>query len=387
MRDSRLTTILGFPNATLGFLIADLPFIAALLCFYTALMYSFYLISYIVPANPSPARSRISQQDKEMARLPPSLMTHISKYKLFMRRASHNRCRRDNELRQDVQESDTSVEKLKAASDDLTQKNEILRKRNEELQQMNAEALEANSKVLNVNVVLTATLEEFEEDCRKVCELNTALFGTNNDLKALIQNLIAKTPELQALSNMLGTGNGSGPSSAPSEVAGPHSGTGAEAGTSTGKAKASVDGDSKANDGKPASPTDLPQNPGKEEGDAPPSKDEGGTGKEEGDAPPSTDKEPSTGDMANSSPGKEEGHAGPSTAQPPDTNAGRASDALPDGQSVTGSVEDSTTGGEQAAKKRRRKKRGGQHVRAAKEAAWARANAGETTETNEGDAE
>ena len=343
-------------------------------------MYSFYLISYIVPANPSPARSRISQQDIEMARLPPSLMTHISKYKLFMRRASHNRSRRDNELRQDVQESDTSVEKLKAASDDLTQKNEILRKRNEELQQWNAEALEANSKVLNVNVVLTATLEEFEEDCRKVCELNTALFDTNNDLKTLIQQLIAMTPELQALSDTLGIGNGSGPSSAPSEVAGPHSGTGAEAGTSTGQAKASVDGDSKANDGKPASPVDRPQDPGKEEGDAPPSKgEESAPGKEEGDAPPS----------------EEEGHAGPSTAPPPDTNAGRASDALPDGESVTGSVEDSTTGGEQAAKKRRRKKRGGQHVRAAKEAAWARANAeaakggdeGETTETNEGDAE
>ncbi|KAL8785958.1 MAG: hypothetical protein Q9195_008422 [Heterodermia aff. obscurata] len=351
-----------------GFLIADLPFIVTPLCFLSACFYGIYRLNNI--------KRPIDFSDEAKA---------------------EKALQRNLQLDQKITDLETKVQELKTSGEELGKENADLKTRLEKSSQINKGLAAINDDTLAKNEKLDAEnnekadqiaklgvlLDRYEEHTGKICKQNEKIQDKNSDLTEEVKELRLKNARLEVekiiwQSSLADSESG--------DEASPQSRTGAEAGPSTDKAKSNVNGDSKkpeANDGKAAPPTDQPQ-----------------SAKAADDSnPPPIDKQSSAGRIEGDASDKEEGQAGPSTPQTPATNAGEDSEAFPDGESTAEPNENDTADG-QAEKKRRRKKRGGMKVRAAKEAAWARANGigatgdeakkadgGEATEADEGDAE
>ena len=362
--------------------------------------------------------SSISKQDLALAMLPRSLSTHISKHKLFLKRISRYHRKRSSKpnlpttkvpcLSRFIEEEHTQPLEEKAVSNQLLELKSLLdnhspqeiRKavRNysavidvldealdkaEETSGINKELDKCNTDLLATNAKFGLEIMDLKALITKLGGMNTATSEPDTNIRELNKMLMADIGKLRITNRaqkatitklqkkcgvttqnkQVASDNGGEPASDLGDEASPRRGAGAEAEASTDSGERTVDGVSTSpSTGQPEEINAV-----------------GSSGS------PSPDKEASTGRIEGGAPGEEDGKAGSSTDQPQNTNAGGDGDSSPDGESPANHGADGTAGS-QAAKKRRRKKRGGTAVRAAKEAAWARANPGAAKDADEGEA-
>lgn len=291
----------------------------------------------------------------------------------------------DNHSPQEIRKAVCNYPKALASLEEVFDEAEATGDVNKELDARNTELLATNAKFVLENMDLKARNSKLgtrnsaiNEPDTKIRELNMRLMTdiaklriTNKAQAATIARL--RKSRATKENKQVASDNGSQPASDLGDEASLRHGTGAEAGafTDSGKGK-TVGGVSKkpyTTKGKASPSTGQPENIN-------------AVGYS-GSLP--IDKESSIGRIEGGAPGEEDGKAGSSTDQPQNTNAGGDNDSFPDEESSVNHVANGTTDS-QAEKKRRRKKRGGTAFRAAKEAAWARANPGAANDVGEGEA-
>ena len=372
-----------------GILIADLPVIAALLCFSSAFICSIYLALNMAPTQPARARTSFTEEDIAAARLPESLRTHVSRHRLFVKRLSRNRRNRlevvnaeqtqllekntvlkellqgktATQIRQSVCDYDkvaADLKELQGQAKGMTEVNEEFKELNGRIQADKDNLKDSNKKLLERNAQLEAEQALLLAANQDSLNTDSGIEALKRDVQVFTKDLRTRNDELEASNKILTDAN--------NELL-THTGILLESTASNKELSAAVHEDN----GKLRKEIEQLRELNSRLVTTVKGLRTGNTSTATGNG-----SEPGSGPSDEASPNNGAGaEAGPSTdngtgSVDGESNKPEANDPSADGESSTGPRKDDTPGNN-ANKKRRKVKRGGAAVRAAKEAAYAKA--------------